>query len=98
VNKLLQNSIAIRAFLAVSTALYFGGDGWAQGCSMCRTALENSPEGKSIAAGLAHGILMMLVLPYGLLATFGFLIYRAYRKKSKERQQDSYTYQSESSR
>jgi len=69
---------------------------WAQGCAMCRAALESSPEGKSIAAGLAHGILMLLILPYAVLATFGFIIYRAYRKKSKQRQQESYSYQAES--
>src|SRR5262249_39575276 len=57
---------------------------WAQGCAMCRAALESSPEGKTIAAGLAHGILMMLVLPYGLMAPFGFIISRGHRKKSKE--------------
>ena len=71
---------------------------WAQGCAMCRAALESSPEGKSIAAGLAHGILMLLILPYAVLATFGFIIYRAYRKKSKQRQQESYSYQAESGR
>jgi len=71
---------------------------WAQGCAMCRAALESSPEGKTLAAGLARGILLMLALPYGLMGTFGFFIYRAYRKKSKQRQQDSYTYQAESSR
>ena len=64
---------------------------------MCRAALESSPEGKTLAAGLARGILLMLALPYGLMGTFGFFIYRAYRKKSKQRQQDSYTYQAESS-
>ena len=53
---------------------------------MCRAALESSPEGKTIAAGLARGILMMLVLPYGLMTTFGIIIYRAYRKKAKEQQ------------
>jgi hypothetical protein len=73
-------------------------DLWAQGCAMCRAALESSPEGKTIAAGLARGILMMLVLPYGLMAIFGFIIYRAYRKKSKERQDNSYSYQAESGR
>jgi hypothetical protein len=57
---------------------------WAQGCSMCRAALENSEEGKTIAAGLANGILLMLILPYGLMATFGFIIYRAYRKRAKQ--------------
>jgi hypothetical protein len=73
-------------------------DLWAQGCAMCRAALESSPEGRAIAAGLARGILMMLVLPYGLMTTFGFIIYRAYRKKSKERQENSYSYQAESGR
>ena len=65
---------------------------------MCRAALESSPEGKTLAAGLARGILLMLALPYGLMGTFGFFIYRAYRKKSKQRQEDSYTYQAQSSR
>jgi hypothetical protein len=60
---------------------------WAQGCAMCRAALESSPDGKAVAAGLANGILLMLALPYALMATFGYVIYRAYRKKSKERQQ-----------
>jgi len=71
-------------------------DLWAQGCAMCRAALESSPEGKTIAAGLARGILLMLALPYGLMTIFGFVIYRAYRKKSKQRQQDSYSYHAES--
>ena len=62
---------------------------WAQGCSMCRAALESSPEGKAIAASLANGILLMLILPYGLMATFAFVIYRAYRKKSRQHQQDA---------
>jgi hypothetical protein len=74
----------------------FHPDLWAQGCSACRAALESSPEGKTIATGLARGILMMLVLPYGLMGTFGFILYRAYRKKSKERHEDSYTHQTES--
>ena len=66
---------------------------WAQGCAVCRAALESSSEGKVIARSLAHGILMMLVLPYVLFGTFGFFIYRAQRKKSKQRQQNPYSYQ-----
>ena len=71
-------------------------DLWAQGCSACRAALESSPEGKTIATGLARGILMMLALPYALMGTFGFILYRAHRKKSKERPENSYTRQAES--
>jgi hypothetical protein len=69
---------------------------WAQGCALCRAALESSPEGKAIATGLAHGILMLLILPYGLFGIFGFLIYRGYRKKSKQHQENPYSYQANS--
>ena len=55
-------------------------------------------EAKSTAAGLANGILLMLVIPYGLMATFAYIVYRSYRKRLKERQQNAYTYQSESGR
>lgn len=58
---------------------------WAQGCALCRAALENSAEGRAIAAGLNHGILLMLILPYGLFGTFGYFIYRAHKKKAKQR-------------
>jgi hypothetical protein len=64
-------------------------DLWAQGCAMCRAALESSAEGRAIATGLAHGILMLLVLPYGLFAVFGFFIYRGYRKKVQERNSEA---------
>jgi hypothetical protein len=73
--------------------LYLNPELWAQGCAMCRAALENSPEGKVIAASLAHGILLMLILPYCLLGAFAFFVYRAYRKRSKQRQQNPYSYQ-----
>jgi hypothetical protein len=66
---------------------------WAQGCAMCRAALENSPEGRVLAASLAHGIVLMLILPYCLLGTFAFFVYRAYRRKSKQREENPYTYQ-----
>jgi hypothetical protein len=45
---------------------------WDQGCSLCRAALENSPEGQAIAAGLNHDILLMLILSYCLFGTFGY--------------------------
>jgi hypothetical protein len=65
---------------------------FAQGCAMCRAALENSAEGRLVATSFAHGILMMLILPYLLLGIFAFVVYRAYRKKSKQRQ-DNPSYQ-----
>jgi hypothetical protein len=52
-------------------------------CSMCRTALENSPEGKGMASSFAKGILFLLAIPYALMGTIGLVLYRAHRKKKK---------------
>ena len=65
---------------------------FAQGCAMCRAALESSAEGRFVARSFAHGILLMLVLPYALFAVFGIIVYRAYRKR-KQRQRNPYSYQ-----
>jgi hypothetical protein len=69
--------------LAASESSAFG-----QGCAMCRAALESSAEGRLVASSFAHGILLMLVLPYLLFGIFGFVLYRAYRKRSKQRKQN----------
>jgi hypothetical protein len=50
-------------------------------CAMCVTALENSPEGKGMAAYFNNGILFLLAIPYALFTTIGFVVYRAYRRK-----------------
>ena len=50
-------------------------------CSMCVTALENSPEGKRLAASFNNGILFLMVIPYGLFTTIGVVVYRAHRRK-----------------
>ncbi len=73
------------AILAITAVLVLQASAWAQGCAMCRTALESSPEGKVLASSFAHGILMMLFLPYTLFAIFSFIVYRAFRKKSRQR-------------
>ena len=71
--------------LGILTTSAFG-----QGCAMCRAALEQSAEGRLVATSFAHGILLMLVLPYVLLGIFGIVLYRAYRKKSKQRGNPSF--------
>jgi hypothetical protein len=73
------SSVALIGFLASPV---FG-----QGCAMCRAALESSVEGRLVASSFAHGILLMLVLPYALFGIFGIAFYRASRKKSKQRQE-----------
>lgn len=72
----------------VSLTISFHAPAWAQGCAMCRTALESSPEGKVLASSFAHGILMMLFLPYTLFGIFAFIVYRAFRKKSKQQDEN----------
>ena len=67
----------------VAVVLAFELTAFGQGCSMCRTALESSPEGKVLASSFAKGILMILALPYALVGIFGFAIYRAFRKQTK---------------
>jgi hypothetical protein len=55
--------------------------GVAAACPTCREGLaENDPQGQSIAAGFYYSILFMMSVPYAILATFGFLAYRAVRR------------------
>jgi len=84
----LLTPILYIAFMGLSESSTF-----AQGCSMCRAALESSAEGRLVASSFAHGILMMLILPYVLFGIFGIVLYRAYRKRSKQRRQNPYSYQ-----
>jgi hypothetical protein len=73
----MRKLLLLPAFLSLQLSA------WAQGCAMCRTALESSPEGRVLASSFAHGILMMMFLPYAIIGTAGFIVYRAYRKKQK---------------
>lgn len=79
--------IQLRAVLAAITLIATANSQvWAQGCSMCRTALEASPEGRLLAGSFAQGILLLFFLPYIIFVTIAFAVYRAYRKKAKEKQ------------
>ena len=52
----------------VAAFLVFEGTGWSQ-CAMCRTALQNSPEGQAIAEGFRYGIVFLLAAPYAILGS-----------------------------
>ena len=58
--------------------------GWAQGCAMCRTALENSPEGRALAGTFNYAILFLMGIPYVLFGAAGFFIYRADRERKQK--------------
>jgi hypothetical protein len=45
-------------------------------CAMCRTALTNSPEGRSIGAQFNFAILVMLFAPYVVAGVIGGVLFR----------------------
>jgi hypothetical protein len=53
---------------------------WAQ-CVMCGTALASSPEGQALASSFRYGIAILMVMPYLILGSIGYAIFRAYRKR-----------------
>ena len=55
--------------------------GWSQ-CVMCVTALSSSPEGRALAGSFRYGILFLLVIPYLIMGTIGFAIFRACRRQA----------------
>ena len=67
-------------FLLVAVASLLPAPLLAQ-CAMCVTALENSPEGRAMAASFNYGILFLLAMPYAIFAAVGIVVFRAYRRK-----------------
>ncbi|WP_299364858.1 hypothetical protein [Winogradskyella sp.] len=51
-------------------------------CAMCRAVLE-SGEDQSAAEGINDGIMFLMVVPYILVATIGYVVYRTYKKSQK---------------
>lgn len=58
-------------------------------CAICVTALENSPEGRAMAASFNNGILFLLAMPYAIFGAVGFIVFRAYRRKQAEARRDN---------
>jgi hypothetical protein len=80
--KLKLRSISF-VFLLITIFLLLETSAWAQGCAICRAALANSPEGRVLAGAFRRGILVLMVVPYGIFSAMGFGIYRAYRRSKK---------------
>jgi len=45
-------------------------------CSMCRTALTHSAEGRAMGESFNHAILLMLAAPYAVFAVVGATLFR----------------------
>ena len=49
-------------------------------CSMCRAVLETGADAK-MAEQLNDGIVYLMIMPYLLVGTIGFIVYRKFYKK-----------------
>jgi hypothetical protein len=50
---------------------------------MCRAVLE-SEEGQSAAQGVNDGIVYLMAIPYILVGTIAFIVYRKFYKSKKD--------------
>ena len=76
-----------RALLTVTilgVALALEATAWSQ-CAMCRTALENSPEGQAMAEGFRKGIILLLAAPYAILGAIGIGVIRWWKNGDRAR-------------
>ncbi|MDB4533993.1 hypothetical protein N9242_03905 [Vicingaceae bacterium] len=56
-------------------------------CAMCKAVLESNLEnGGTAAAGINDGIIYLMFIPYILIGTVGFFIYKHYKKNLKSEQ------------
>jgi len=74
-NKLLSVILMLAVFGLLSVP------GWSQ-CVMCVTALSSSPEGRALAGSFRYGIMFLLVIPYLIVGSIGYAIFRACRKQT----------------
>jgi hypothetical protein len=80
----MNRRLAVIVLLSIVVICFLQVSAHAQ-CSMCVTALENSPQGKGMAGSFNRGILFLLGVPYAIFGTFGFIVYRGYRKRKAAR-------------
>ena len=54
---------------------------FAQGCAMCKTALEGSEQGRLLAIGMNNGILFLMFTVYVIMGTLAYAVVRVYRSR-----------------
>jgi hypothetical protein len=72
----MKNKILVVLFI-----FYFSLNMSAQ-CAMCRAVLE-SGEDQSAAEGINDGIMFLMAVPYILVGTLGYIVYRKYGRSPK---------------
>lgn len=56
-------------------------------CAMCRAVLE-SEEGQETAKGINNGIVYLMTIPYVLIGTVGYFIYRNIKKSKNPNKEE----------
>lgn len=51
-------------------------------CALCKSVVQSSGD-QNLIASLREGILLLLVMPYIILGSIAFAIYRAYKSGSR---------------
>jgi hypothetical protein len=59
--------------------LFFIADAMLGQCAMCRAVLE-SEEGQASAKGINDGIVYLMAIPYIVVFSIAFIIYRKFKK------------------
>jgi len=77
--KKIKGSFSFKGIVLLLLSFLFSLSMNAQ-CAMCRAALEGEGNTKK-AAAVNDGIVYLMVIPYLLIATIGYIIYRMYKKK-----------------
>ena len=87
---IFQNSFYNKVALITVFLLLFGLITIQAQCPMCRMAAEsNLNDGGTMAAGLNKGIIYLLLIPYLLVGTVGFLWWRNQRQILQQEQEEA---------
>ena len=62
------------------SSLLFANELVSAQCSMCRAVLESGADAK-MAEQLNDGIVYLMIMPYLLVGTIGFIVYRKFYNK-----------------
>lgn len=80
------NMISLKKIGAVLFLILIKTNIFAQ-CAMCKAVLEsNLQNGGTAAAGINDGIIYLMFIPYLLIGTVGYFIYKHYKKNKNPEQ------------
>ena len=78
--KNIENRLSIRLFYFLFS-IFYSLNSFSQ-CAMCRASLESEGNKTKIEA-VNDGIVLLMAVPYIIVALIGFAIYKMYYKKGK---------------